>query len=346
MIRRIATVFIGAALAAQAQTDWRFSHPDADFRASVNLQALMKSPVVQQALKQVEEKGGQNANQVKFAVNLLSSIDRVSISAKQKPGAVKPAANASPAADADVLILISGSFDPQTIKALVPANGNMQIQVAGQNSLLIGERASLNGAVARLGSKASGPAFGELEQSDLWFWGGPGLFKTTAQPPPEFKSLRGFSMGMNLTESPEANLILTAANTAGASEILTAVHELIQKSADSPEKMALLDKALTTTQEGSQVRFRWVTPPELMQAMKAAQEQAASGQLGGEVPPQLQGLLSLFGVGGGPAAAAPAAAQPKPPANGGKIVIYGLEDGPHEVKPQDKPPSVVKLPAN
>ena len=71
------------------------------------------------------------------------------------------------------------------------------------------------------------------------------------------------------------------------------------------------------------MRLHLLVPPEMMQF---AQSQAASGSFAAQLQP-LMGMLGLPGS----SSAAPAKAPP-PPDNGGKILIYGLDDGPREVK--------------
>ncbi len=326
MIRTFAVVLaaFSALSPVQAQTDWRFAHPDADLRLSVNLQALMKSPLVQQALRQAEQQAGPNGAQVQMILGLLASVDRIAVSARQAPGA---APNAKP----DALELVSGSFDPKSILGFFPPGGITRVQPVGPRSILIGEGPAFTQAVERLGRPAGTRTPDEFEQSDIWISGGPGLMKSAGQAPPAFRSLRAFSLGLSLGAAPELNMVLQAADTAGATELLAGIHELMAKSIPAPQA-AMLEQALQMVQDGPRVRFHFMTPPELIQA---AQEQAASGSL----PPQLQGLLGIFGMGGGASAAAP-----QPPANGGKIMIYGLDGGPREVQPQEHTPAVVTLP--
>jgi hypothetical protein len=87
------------------------------------------------------------------------------------------------------------------------------------------------------------------------------------------------------------------------------------------------------------VRMHMVIPPELV-AMAQQQAMAASAGL----PAQLAPLLGGLGIGGSAAASKsaagpkpasspkPAAVATEPPAqNGGKVKIYGLDDGTKEI---------------
>jgi hypothetical protein len=325
---KIAVVICGMAwaVAAPAQTDWRFAHPDADFRLSANLQAVLKSPAVAKALQQVgDQPDSQQKAQMQFAMGLLSTIDRIAISARQT--------GATPGKDSDALILVSGSFDAKTVQGFFPSSGTTQARQVGAGTVLIGQGASFTQALRRMSQGAAAAAGDGLEQSDIWIAGGPGLLKAASQAPPAFQSLRGFSVGLNFGDVPELNMLLSAADAAGAAEVLAGFHELMSKAIEAPETAALLEKALDMRQEGAQIHFRLVATPGLMQA---AQSQAASS---GPLPASLQPLLGMLGLSGaGTSAGAPA------PANGGKIVIYGLDDGPHEVKPQPRTSPVVTLP--
>jgi hypothetical protein len=114
-----------------------------------------------------------------------------------------------------------------------------------------------------------------------------------------------------LGAAPEMNVILGAADSNGAGQMLRAVRQML-----GPAGQALDGK-----QDGAMVRLHLLLPPEMM---RFAQAQAASGSFAEQIQP-LMGLLGL------PSSSGPAKAPPLP-ANGGKIMIYGLDDGPREVK--------------
>jgi hypothetical protein len=322
---------------SQAQADWRFAHPNADVRISVNLQAVMKSPPIVELVKKAQSGPKDQAAQMQFALGLLSSVDRISISARQI-GAATPAKKAQAAGDTDVLAFVTGSFDPAFIQSFFPSTGTSRVKQIGPHSILIGEGASFDQAVLRMaGSPSAGPS-DELEQSDIWFSGNAAVMSqpsTSQAMPPAFKAMRAFSFGMNLGDSTELSMILTANDAAGASQMLKAVRESLGPLTQAPQAAAMLEQALQIKQDGARLRLHFVAPPELM---RMAQAQAASGSFA----QQLQPLMGMMGLPGGSATASSAAAQgPKgtvrtpivadPPSNG-KIMIYGLDDGPHEVK--------------
>lgn len=334
MLRRTGLLILGLACLSRAQSpaDWRFAHPDADLRVSINLQSVLRSPAVTNAILQASlQAPKEQTAKIQEILGILGSIERISVSARQKT-----------AKDSDALVLVTGTFDPKWLQEFFPSKGTSQVRQVGPRSVLMGEGASFTQAARRM----AGPAVaapGELEQSDIWIEAGPGILKQqqSQQTPPAFRNIQALSLGMNLTESPEINLILRASDAASAQQLLTGIQGMMALAIPSPKDATLLTRALQMRQEGDRIRLHFVAPPELMQM---AQAQAASGALA----EQLQPLLGLLGVSGG---AAPAAgARPTPPEpqvvvpdTGGKIIIYGLENGPREVK-QGPSPAVVKLP--
>jgi hypothetical protein len=274
---------------AQAQADWRFAHPNADMRMTVNVQAVLKAPALTGMLRQKEQPA-----QVQLGLDLLSSVDRISISARQT------------GKDQDVLVLVTGSFDPSSIQALFPSSGASQVKQVGPHAILIGEGESFTQAVQRMAGLAPVGPSGELEQSDIWLAGSAALMslqQVLPMAPPAFKAMRAFSFGLNLGDSPELNVVLNADGADGAAQMLSALRDIL-----GPPGQALEGR-----QDGAKIRLHFLLPPEVM---RAAQSQAASSSFAEQLQP-LMGMLGLAGAA---------------PANGGKIMIYGLDDGPREVK--------------
>jgi hypothetical protein len=316
--------------------DWRFAHPDSDLRLTINFQALLNSPAVVKAIEQgrAQAKGQakDNAVPLELALGMLKTVDRVSVSARQK---AVPAgkANTSGAPAMDVLAQITGSFDPQLIAGFFPSTGTSKVKVVGPHTVLIGEGDSFAKASERMTSGV--PAQGdELELNDIWVSARSSFLAQQAsganQPmPPLFQSLRGISLGLNLGEAPEINVLLTTADEAGAGEMLKALQQAAPMAGTAV-------KGLSLKQDGSKIRAHLVVPPETLASVQQfAQQQAASGDLTTQLAP----LLGSLGFGGGgPASSAKpptrAITPARPPQNGGKIVIYGLDDGPKEIQVQ------------
>ncbi len=323
-------LLLGACSLALAQTqtatDWRFAHPDAGIKASVNLQAILNSPAVAKAIEQGKSQAKDNAMQVELALGMLRQVDRVSVSALQKNSK-----------DIDVLVQITGSFDPQLVTGFFPSTGPSKVKVVGPHTILIGEGDSFARAVARMTAGTAPTAGDPLDQSDIWIAASSGFIaqQTAAQAngatqmPPVFKGLRDLSMGFNFGDAPEINLLVNAIDETSAGEMLKAFEEGIAQAGQLNPMAGVAAKALSLKQDGSSLRMHYVVPPELV---ALAQQQAASGGL----PAQLAPLLGNMGIGGFGPSTNPkppvSISRPEPPPqNGGKIKIYGLDDGPKEL---------------
>jgi hypothetical protein len=212
------------------------------------------------------------------------------------------------------------------------------VKVVGPHAILIGEGDSFAQAAERMAdAPASGPV-SDLEQSDVWMFVSSHFLAQQAaasgaagatQMPPVFKGLDDLSVGINIGDAPEINVLLTAIDEASAGDMLKMFQLSVGQLAQLNPMASAAAKALSMQQNGSRIRMHYVVPPELV-AM--AQQQAASGDFAAQLAP-LFGNLGIGGFGGPPAAKKPAGAiaSEPPPQNGGKINIYGLDDGPKEV---------------
>ncbi len=323
------------------ETDWRFAHPDADMKISLNLQAILNSPAIAKAIDQGKAQAKDNAMQIQLVLAMLRTVDRIAVSARQKLGPGGKA-NASSAPDMDVLAQVTGSFDPQLIAGFFPSTGTSKVKIVGPHTLLIGEGDSFAQATERMASGAPMPG-DEMEKSDIWLSASSSFLAKQAaassqagnaavqQTPPVFQSLHDVSLGLNLGEAPEINMLLTTTDAAAAGEMLKTFQDGIGQLAQATPMAGVAAKALSMKQDGSRVRLHFVVPPELLaMGQQLAQQQAASGGL----PAQLTPLLGMLGLGGPASAAKPPASAVTPvapPQNGGKIVIYGLDGGPKEI---------------
>ena len=332
MTRMITMMLLLLATGVHAQVpaaDWRFAHPDADIRASINVQTLLKSPMMATLKDQVPK---ENQAQVTMGLALLSSIDRISISARQP---TPTAGNAPATIDSDALILISGGFDASFLQGMLGgagASGGTQVKQVDPHTVLVGQGPSFPLALARLAGKAPAAASGdELGADDLFIEGDlTRLAQQQSSPtPPALQNVRRFSLGMNVGDNVDFTMILTAASPADVQLLTKTFHDLMAQAGTDPQTASMLAKALDLREDGAKLRVHFVPPPEMI---KAAQQQAAGGAGAGGSLTSLQPLLGMLGLGGGNSAPAPAKFTEPPPSNGGKIMIYGLDDGPKEVK--------------
>ncbi len=323
--------FCSLALAqAPPQADWRFAHPDADIKVSVNLQALLNSPAIAKAIEQGKSQAKENAMQVELALGMLRQVDRASISVRQKTARDN---------DMDILVQITGSFDPQLIAGLFPSTGAGKVKVVGPHALLIGEGDSFAQAAERMTGAASSAPSGDLEQNDIWIFARSSFLnqqmaaasppgKGAIQTPPALKGLGDLSVGLNFGDAPEINVLLAAVDETAAGEMLKTFQDGVSQLAQLNPAAAVAAKALSLKQEGSKIRMHYVVPPELV-AM--AQQQAASGDLAAQLAPLFGSLGGGFGPGSNPKPPVSISRPEPPPQNGGKIKIYGLDDGPKEL---------------
>lgn len=310
-----------------AAADWRFADPDADMKIGINLQALLNSDVFKKGIAQAEAQNKDSATQVNMVLGMLRTVDRISISARQK------APN-----DMDVLAEVTGSFDPNFVTALFPSAGKNQVKVVADHTLLIGEGDSFAQALSRMNGSGKPVPGGELEQSDVWIQASAAMIQKQAdqqqQTLPIFKDLRGFAVGLTFADAPVVNMVLTSANDAAAGTMLTTLQAMLPLLASSPQSAAIT-KNLKLSQDGSSLRMRLTIPPEMM-AMIQQQALSAAGD-GSGVPSQLAPFLGSFGLGPAQAKSGSSALPPSDPAasapaqGGGSIKIYGLDGGPKEI---------------
>ncbi len=316
MIRTL--LLLGVCSYATAQSspvDWRFAHPDADVKMTVDVQALLKCDAVTKALDQFKAQAKDNAAQIELGLAIARSIDRVAVSARQ------PGSN-----DTDALVLVSGSFDPSLITGFFPKTGKSKVKAIGPHSILIGEGDSFDGAVERI-SGTPAAAAADPDPSDIWIEvSGALIAKQSGQPGlPVLQGLQNVAIGLKLNDPPEFNIALTAADEAASGELFKTLQQAVMAAPLAFPALGSAGKALSVKQDGSNVRVHFVVPPELL---ALAQQQAQSANL----PPQLAPLLSAFGMGPKDTAqtdvAQPNTAQPK---NDGKVKIFGLDGGPKEI---------------
>jgi hypothetical protein len=226
---------------------------------------------------------------------------------------------------------VTGSFDPQLIAGMFPSMGKGQVKVVGEHAILIGDGESFTQAVGRLSGSAASPSGDELARaSDIWLEISGEMLNQQAgqQNSPMLKDVRAFSVGLTLSESPVIDMVVTVADSTVAATYLTLLKAMTPMLATSPAA-ATLARDISMTQDGANVRAHLVMPPEML----AMLQQQASAMAGSGMPAQLAPLLGSFGIGGAaaPAGKSPARPAEAPPQNGGKIKIYGLDDGPKEL---------------
>lgn len=299
---------------SSSASDWRFAHPDADMKMSVNVQALLKSDAFAKGVEQAKTQAKDNAMAIQMGIAMLQGVDRLSVSLRQK------APN-----DADVLAQVTGSFDPQFIAGMFPSTGKSQVKVVGPHTILIGEGDSFTQAAARMSGSAAPASGDDLEQSDIWIQVSGAMIAQQAgqQGSPMMKDVRGLSVGLTFGEAPVVNMVLTAADAAGAATLLGTFQAMTPLLAAYPASAAAA-KSLSLKQDGSKLRMHLVIPPEVVAMLQ--QQAASAASSGGTTSFSPMTLLGLA-----PSSKLVPPPPPPPAQNGGKVMIYGLDDGTKEI---------------
>jgi len=326
----------GAAATASAKAadpnlpDWRFAHPKPDLLLNINIGQIARSAALAQSMQQgFNMTSDADKAKIDFALKMIGSVDRVQLSLKSNP--VKPS-------EPDYLVLITGQLDSflRQILSEPTKQGAVVSRQLNPNALLFGKPQAIDLALRRASGTVAPAIADELSSSDLWVSGETNLLTANQKGPlpPGLDELRKFSLGMNFRDPIELKANLALASDAGAGKLLALLNLGMlnlgmMQAGQAPEAADLL-KAMKLTQAGPQVQLRF-SAPAAMVAQNLAKAQGLRASAGSQLPP---GLLTMMGI---PPTAAPAvtpapAVEPvAPPQNPGKIMIYGLDDGPREV---------------
>jgi len=301
-------IFAQGSAVPQAQ-DWRFAHPGATLVGGFRVKATLDSSLVKTLLQQAMAKDPSNAV---IAGMVLQSLDRVS----EIRFSLRDMGKGK---DPDFLALVTGQLDEASLTAM--AKGKAGVRRLDANTLLIGEGQSLEDAVIRLSKPPNGLQARALDRSkalqnnDLWIAGTlPALPMTV----PVLDSLRGIALGISAQSDLRIEIALETATPKMAEDLVSSARR-------SQMQQPALGAALQSEVDGSTARFRFVM--EGNQVVQAVQQAIANsnGQSG------LAGLLGQT-----PAAPVFAGSEPTRPAKPKRdnIIIYGLEDGTREIKPE------------
>jgi hypothetical protein len=182
----------------------------------------------------------------------------------------------------------------------------------------------------------------DLSSSDLWIAGDTGLLRSAANSPlaggaalpAGLNTLKRFALGLNFRDPVQLNANLSMLNEEEARKMLAMYQLLAAQAADSPDSAELVRAAKVTVQ-GAEVHFRFSASVSTLQAQIKKSGLGAGAISADARAGALATLMSRFGMGmaGGGAApsVAPAIVPQAAPKTPGKIMIYGLEDGPREV---------------
>jgi hypothetical protein len=300
----VPTLFAQAPAAVQSNPDWRFAHPGATLVGGFRVQATLNSPLVNTLIEQATAKDPSSGAMVGMMRAALGGITEVRFSIRDMGKGQNP----------DVLALVTGVLDDAAAGALT--QGRTGVRRIDASTLLMGEGQSLEDAVARLSKPATGLQARallnskDLANNDLWIAGTlPALPMTI----PVLDSLRGIALGISAQSDLRVEIALETASPKVAEDLVSSARR-------SQAQQPGLGAALQSEVDGSTARFRFAMEGD--QVIQAVQQGMANGIA--------QSPLAAFL--GQPAVTPGPAAPPKPKRD--TIRIYGLDDGPREIKPE------------
>jgi hypothetical protein len=316
--------------------DWRFAHPKPDLLLSINVGKIVRSPFLAQSLQEsFNMKSDVDRAKLDLILKMVGTVERVQVSLKSTQ--VKN--------DLDYLVLVTGNLDGMVRQMLTQQSKNATVvsKELSPTAILFGKPDTIDQAVHRASGTATPYISSDLSSSDLWIAGDTGLMQAASNTPlpPGADALKRFALGMNFSDPLELNANLSMKDADGAEKMIAMYNLLTAQAGQTPETAALVSAAKIDRQ-GSEIHFRFSAPLAMLESQMKTASQGAGAGLGAAQMPALLSMLGMSAASAHPAASpvpGPAAAPiaPKPiapqadPPKPGKIMIYGLDDGPHEV---------------
>jgi hypothetical protein len=305
-----------AVFAQASAEDWRFAHPGATLLGGFRVKAMLDSPLVNTLIAQATAKDPSAGAIVGMMRAALGGVTEVRFSVR----------DAGKGKDPEVLALVTGVLDDVTVRGL--AQGKTSLRRIDANTVLVGEGQALEDAVIRLSKPATGLQARALGRSktvannDLWVAGTlPALPMTI----PVLDSLRSLALGISAQNDLRVEIALEMASAKMAEDLVSSARR-------SQAQQPALGAALESEVDGSTARFRVVMPGD--QVIQAAQQAIEHGITSNGAQSPLAAFLSPSLLSGAPVVSEPAGpAKPKRDT----IVIYGLDEGTREIKPDPRP---------
>jgi hypothetical protein len=312
----LCSLAVPAVFAQAPAQDWRFAHPGATLVGGFRVKAMLDSPLVNTLITQATAKDPSAGAIVGMMRAALGGVTEVRFSVR----------DAGKGKDPEVLALVTGVLDDVTARGL--AQGKTSLRRIDANTVLVGEGQSLEDAVIRLSKPATGlqdRALGRskgVANNDLWIAGTlPALPMTI----PVLDSLRSLALGISAQSDLRVEIALEMTSAKMAEDLVSSARR-------SQVQQPALGAALESEVDGSTARFRMVMPGD--QVIQAAQQAMEHGITSSGAQSPLAAFLSPSLLSGAPVASEPAGpAKPKRDT----IVIYGLDEGTREIKPDPRP---------
>jgi hypothetical protein len=343
-MHRLATGFLAFSVFAAAETatpPWNLAHPDATALIGLDLRTIRASEAGKQLGAQMQKA---SFGMLNFpGMEILSDIDQVFLSSpgaktvSPKAASVKPAGPASKIKEnPPFLIVLTGHFTAEHVGVLLrgvhrdyhginiyppsPA-GNASMALLDTSTLLIGDAASLEGAIERSkpGLHTRNPLAERASElaaaNDFWIiaTAPPSAFQPANVDLGKFASdIRGIEAGFAFREGFNLELSLMTKDTEAAHELaqlLSGQLQLAMLSQLDNQQATELARKLQVTSEGSRMRVTLALSKE-------------------EMDRQIQLMQTARTAGPAPK---PAPKAEPPSSHPGTVRIYGLDDGVREI---------------
>ena len=301
---------------------------------------------------------------------LLEDIDSVFVASNGEKVAARPitdkvestASTAPPASTSPAFLLaVSGTFPDEHLRPLLKGPhpsykginvyrgtgpNSMAVAVLDEHLVLLGDEKSIYRAIDRktMGIKVQGPIFTRAKElaagNDVWVVVRDiaGDIKDAAGPGAAFASeVEGLDFGLAARDAFNLNVALATKTDAGAQMFAQLISSQLQlaltaKMDDREAAEALKKIAVTANGKSMQIQIA-MSKEELLEEMRKMQEQRANnGVRLARRPRMLGGPAPITSAAASSPAAAVVSAEPPAPPKPRVIKIYGLDDGPKEIR--------------
>jgi hypothetical protein len=279
--------------------DLRFAHPQPDMIVGINVSSLLKSRITRTILEELASRQGLNGTDLGAMLEAVGDVDQICVSVK----------------GADYLLMLTGRLNsiPDGSR---PGQNVRFLRVAG-DKILAGSEASLADATRRMADPARiGTRMQRIlavsEGSDFWVSGTPAALTAYQQNMSRTSGVTHFGVGLSLNADLRMNIVLDTISAEVAQHMATTAQQ-------HPEPNTTVSVA------GRSVRMNIILDEA---TLKTGMANVFAGPFGKQLVPMLASVRSL---------SKPAAAAQPTTAPSNKVMIFGLEDGPKEVKLDSKP---------
>lgn len=308
---RVPTLFLLAAAlvpltALSAEPDWRFADSRAVLIGGFHGHSLAESRFVRALLFDLARRHGATLADIDRMMKPFDGVDQVCFS-------LSSASRGAP----EVLIYVNGNLEGSPAPMLLQNSGAFKSVSIDDKSIVLGTPALVDQAVARMHAPvaADSPLIRRARElaprDDFWMAAHPSAMASSSDMA---RNLEAFSFGVNVQRQFWMEARFDTHSEEIAEQLAGALEDGQDETADSP-----LARAMVVDTNGSVVEIHATADARSVVLDFAKQVREFAGEQVGTLVASLR-----------TAAAAAAKPAPEPPPR--KPVIYGLDDGPREVK--------------